>query len=343
GRSRPQDSMTVLVQSLGRGNYETRPLRLDEAVKEIPSDASVVVIARPLSPLPDNAIKALRTYLQGSGGKHGKVIALLNGVSPSGAPVSDPRLDELLGEYNIALGHDRIVAVNSRLLQQSRLPPTVFAATADPASDNAIAQAFSQVQAQFIFSNAQTVEVKATHPEIHAAGLLQTTPVSEGGPYTFSLTDPHLDARSEAIKQLDAIQARKLDPSQSKPLSVAAAVSTSGASAPVPPGHPPIPGGEQPVMAVFGDGSWVSNEMLSENNPLLANEHYSLFKSTVDWLREKPTIGQQVSTKPGIEREEFSLEKISEPASWAVEITPGAVMLCGVLALGLGVALVRRR
>ena len=60
GSGEGRDSMSLLIDNLGRGNFDLRPLPLGPTTKEIPEDASIVVLARPRNALPEAAVNALR-------------------------------------------------------------------------------------------------------------------------------------------------------------------------------------------------------------------------------------------------------------------------------------------
>ena len=153
-------------------------------------------------------------------------------------------------------------------------------------------------------------------------------------------TDFHADPAALAAEARKEVEQRKFDRFSKTPLSVAVAVSESKGPPPIP-GHEFLPPqGGRPVMAVFGDADWIANPSLE--GPA-GDADFSLFKSTVDWLREKPTIGAQIKSRSGTEREEFSMAKITPEGASRLEWAPGFVMLAGIIALGLGVALVRRR
>ena len=112
GEDQTQGAMNELIEDLGRGNYDLRPLKLGPETKEVPADATIVVLARPRTPFSEAAIGALRAFLKGSNGKRGKLIALLNWVKPPA--VEDAGLDGLLAEYDVRLGHDRILSLGIR-------------------------------------------------------------------------------------------------------------------------------------------------------------------------------------------------------------------------------------
>jgi hypothetical protein len=325
-----RDSMSTLVDALGHGNFELKPLEVTPTLKEIPSDASVVVIARPRTPLPDAALSALRSYLKGANGKPGRLVVLANHMTAAGAVMDDPGLDGLLAEYDVKTGKNRVLQANQRIGS-----PTQLLALPDPAGGNPVARQFAQSGELFLFQNAQTVEAQHTNPEFRAAVLLQALPQF----LVWTVTDPRADVSALAKDARKEASEGKMDRFSTTPLPLAVVVSQASGAPPIP-GHEfmgPQPG--KPVMAVFGDASWISDDALQTQ---FADADFSLFKSTLEWLREKADIGQQVKTKSGAERDEFSMEKVTPASGWNIEVWAPLVLLCGVLALGLGIAVVRR-
>jgi len=330
GEGQARDSMGILVDNLGRGNFELKPLQITPQIKEVPADASVVVIARPRTPVPDAALSALRSYLKGANGKAGRLVVLANRMTGSGAAMDDPGLDGLLAEYDVKTGHDRILQIGLR-----GATPTRMIVFPDAAGGNPVARQFAEAGEPSLFQNAQTVEPMSANPEFRASVLLRTLPQL----LVWSVADPRADVNALAADAEKEATEGKMDRFSRAPLPVAVVVSQASGAPPIP-GHEfmgPQPG--KPLMAVFGDASWISDEGLQAQ---FADAHFSLFKSTLEWLREKSDIGQQVKTKSGAERDEFSMEKITPASGWNIEVWAPVVLLCGVLALGLGIAVVRR-
>jgi ABC-type uncharacterized transport system len=322
-------AITDLTLNLGRGNYDLRPLKLGPETKVVPADATVVVLARPRTPLSEMAVNALRTFLKGNDKNRGKLIALLNRTGAGGAPVEDPGLDALLAEYDVHLGHDRILSLSRS--------PTRIRVVPDPRSGNTLALRFAEEGDMYLFENTQMVEPLKTNPEYRADSILVTLPQLPVWQQTDFRANP-TDLAAEAIKEAEK---SNFDRFSKTPLSAAVAVSEAKGTPPPIPGHEFMAqGAGRPVAVVFGDAEWISNRSLEGGS---GDANYSLFKSTVDWLREKPTIGPQIKLKSGADRDEFSMDKITPAGASRIEFAPGAIFLLGIFALGVGVALVRRR
>lgn len=118
------------------------------------------------------------------------------------------------------------------------------------------------------------------------------------------------------------------------PLSLAVAVTEGKTPAPVP-GHEFEAQEGQPRLVVFGDASWICNPFLQQFAP----NHFNLFSSCLSWLAGRADIGQRV---PPTQHDLYRL-KAAPGSDWRLLLLPGALLIVGVLALGTGVWVVRRR
>ena len=85
-------------------------------------------------------------------------------------------------------------------------------------------------------------------------------------------------------------------------------------------------------MAVFGSASWVTDDYI-EQGPI----YYALFSSTISWLRERPD-------SIGIEPKKPNTYQMDSGTSVGRMVAlPFLLMSFGVLGMGLGVWMVRRR
>ena len=98
-----------------------------------------------------------------------------------------------------------------------------------------------------------------------------------------------------------------------------------------PEGH----GENSPRLAVIGCASWLRNEFVGERIPL---PHYSLFINIVKWMRGRPDIGPAPEPKS---RKPFIIDRpeVVNRLIW----TPGPLVILGIIGLGGGIWLVRRR
>ena len=100
-----QEAISLAVQSLDEKNYKSEPLNLAER-GQVPTDASVVVIARPKQALFEAEVNALRDYLRRGG-------SLLLMVDPN----TNPGLDSLLQEWGVKLDNRLVINASSRQVQ----------------------------------------------------------------------------------------------------------------------------------------------------------------------------------------------------------------------------------
>jgi hypothetical protein len=130
---------------------------------------------------------------------------------------------------------------------------------------------------------------------------------------------------------------------RSKPALVVGAVVTQAQDPQMPPtmpgAPPPPPQNQRPVMVVFSDATWVSDQYLQERSPEKAPQNWSLFANSLTWLRERPDTG--VKADP---REVDMFPRVKATFNFVnIVFIPGLLMLVAIIGLGLGVWVVRRR
>jgi hypothetical protein len=100
--------------------------------------------------------------------------------------------------------------------------------------------------------------------------------------------------------------------------------------------HAAMQGEEKPRLIVFGNGALVSNILVDKNVPA-PFPYYDLFASCVAWLRERPT-------NIGIEPKKRDYYTFPADANVGRMVgLPAMLMIVGVIGLGTGVWVVRRR
>lgn len=323
----------VLSERIGKGNYEVKPLTFGADFKGVPKDADVVVMVRPgsaVGPVPEVGVRALRDYLGGAGGpKKGKLMVLMDVVVQPNGSMARSGLEELLEEYGVKVGNNRILTAAGR-------NPVELLVQVNPSSRNAVAQAFSPQAGQLIvfgFDDARSVEPK-TEPggKYTVEALVQTIP------QTLCWVENDLAAQPSAVvaavrKDRDQLF-KKISPT---PIPVGVTVAEPKAPGAMPPGHPPVGGDAQPRLVVFGDASWVTNQ---SQNSRIGQNNYELFSSCLSWLRERPDIGTEYAE--GKVRPEYTLNSTPETIS-RLRWLPVGLMMLGLVGLGGAVWVVRRR
>src|SRR5262249_39462730 len=94
---------------------------------------------------------------------------------------------------------------------------------------------------------------------------------------------------------------------------------------------------ETPRMVVFGTAGWLTDDMLVGAR---GGQYVDLFTSCVSWLREKSTTGSTYIE--GKRRSDYDLG-LQKPDAGRLLYLPPGLLLMGVVGLGTGVWVVRRR
>jgi hypothetical protein len=339
GRRDMGSGLSILQRRLQRDNYEVRPLDLKPGVDKVPDDASVVIVARPTTPLPESAVQALTDYMTQAPAdpkKKGRLIVLLDRATPQTAKFQTG-LEKLLAEFNVQVGNDRVLS----LLQGVDIgKPGDVLTLANPESDNPIAVALNRAGVTFfLFENPRTVRPLAPPGGAPSRFTVQELVITLPQQYAWVETNLGTDAL-EIMRQLSkeirsrvpvAKMTRAISPN---PLPVAVAVSERDFG-------PRIggPSPEQPRLVVFGDASWLTNPRLEDGAPMFQS-HYELITDTLAWLRERPTMGVIADPK---QRKFYSLEKVPPEVAGRTKWLPAMLLLVGIIGVGTGVWVVRRR
>jgi hypothetical protein len=325
----PDKGLGLLAERIGKGNYEVKPLRFDADFKGVPDDADAVVVVHPgtvTAPMPEVGVRALRDYLVGAGGrKKGKLMVLLDVMVQTNGSMARSGLEELLEEYGVKAG-------NNRLLSARVKNPVQLLVEVNDASRNPVAQVFAGQDVPFVFDDARSVEPKQAEPggRYTAEVLMQTVPAM------LTWAEKDLTAQPAALaEQLLKNRVKLFETVSKTPIPVAVAVSESKGPGAMPPGHPPVGGDQQPRLLVFGDASWVTNQLLQNSQ-----FNYMLFSNCLSWLRERPDIGTEYAE--GKVRPEYTLNATPDTVS-RLRWLPVGLMMLALVGLGGAVWVVRRR
>jgi hypothetical protein len=319
----------VLRSRLEGSHYEVKELRVTPTLSKVPDDAEAVVVVRPTLAFPDNAVAALRTYLNpAGGGKRGKlVVAFAVVVSPDGEMVKTG-LERLLAEFSVEVGNDRIINVDPRLRN-----PLQCVVTGDAASNNRLSSDFAAPWGD-AWTDVRTVRAQERPPMDPHGG-------AAGGRYQGeqlllsilpgAWAETNLRANPRALvedlrkpdhrKELEA----KLSP---KPLPVAVAVSDTQGSGQQ---------GGQPCLVVFGNAGWLDSSQMTEGRD---NDRFDLFRSTLSWLRGRQDIGKSA---PTLKQTPEYVPSITQNTYDRMLLLPVGLVTLGIITVGGGVWLVRRR
>jgi ABC-type uncharacterized transport system involved in gliding motility auxiliary subunit len=294
---------SAISEALGRDNYGVEKLVLAQQ-KEVPTDASVVVLGGPRSDLLQQEADMVRRYLE----KGGHLLVLLDPPDPKGAPT--PVLDGLLKEWSVDAGNNVVIDASG------------------------VGQ---------IFGGDASVPVAATygqHPITDRFNLLTAYPLARSVAPTTSATEGRVaqtiistSPRSWAETNLASSGEVALNPEAGDkpgPVSIGVAI-TAPAKTETPPATPAsnTAQGEQPPkpesrMAVIGDSDFVANYALGIQG------NRDLFMNVVNWLAQQENL---IAIRPRQADDRRITLTASRTASlfWmSIFIIPAAVFATGV-------------
>lgn len=321
----------ALQEELNKINYQTHPLNLGPKTTSIPEDADIVVVARPTEKMPGNAVKALRDYLQGTNrkdSKKGKLIVLFDVTLRKGEMVPTG-LEPLMAEYGVKVNNDRVMC-------GVRRDPLSLTTIPNPRSGNVIARSFisrGAVTALFPFYDARTV-TSASTPGAPSRNTVEDLIFVL--PQTLPWAETNLQADPSAlVDELRRDQQKLLNKVSERPLSLAVTVVEGKSPTPPIPGHEFMANEGEPRMVVFGDASWITNNLLLQATP----DNFALFSSSLSWLAGRHDIGERIPTST----RNVYRPKVAPGEELRLIFLPGVLMMMGVFVLGFGVWVVRRR
>lgn len=163
GELDPADSgpegFSVAREQIEKQNYKTEEIILLQA-PEVPSDATMLVIAGPKTDPMQNEIKAIQDYV----GRGGSLFVLIN-------PFQTPTLSEFLTNFGFQTSSDIVVDRMSQALGGDYLMPVITAYAQFPITKGfTVASFFPQTRSVRVMSLAS--------PDIQATELAKTSPVS---------------------------------------------------------------------------------------------------------------------------------------------------------------------
>jgi hypothetical protein len=303
-----------LRDALEKGYVDARPLAFDLKDPKVPDDAGVVAIVGPTQPFSEPEAAALRKYLtEPRGDKKGKLI-LASGPfpRPDGGGVADTGLELLLMQFGVRLGKEYILGQQSQRYGFFEMPTAVNAALAE--SGNPIALDFADRAPTF--TNCREVLPLRTPGGPYTAGIPFVTVPSR-------ITWLEEDRPTNPAKALaDMLNNRELMVQKrvsDRPRAVSALVSEGGSGR----------------VAVYGSGEAFADPERRAGRAADANAE--LFAATVNWLRDRPAAANEANKT----YETYTLNKSAD--STRLFWLPIGITLLGVLALGFGVWVFRRK
>jgi ABC-type uncharacterized transport system involved in gliding motility auxiliary subunit len=297
-----QRGYSTIGQSLTSDNFEVASLVLPQ-VKEIPADASVLIVAGPKTDFFPAEIDMLKAYL----GKGGKILFMLDPPDRADAP-EVTNIAALLKDWGIEIGTNIVVDISGmgQLLGTDASVPVAAKYEAHPITDR--------------------FELITAYPLARSVSAITS---GVNGRFAQELVKTSSSSWAETdIKELTTTGrvARDLDKGdKAGPISLAAAV-----SAPIADAAPPDPAKKDDApkpesrIAVFGDSDFVSNRWLG----IPGNR--DLFLNTVNWLAQQENLISIRPKDPQDRRITLTADQERRIMWLTIFIIPGLILLAGV-------------
>jgi hypothetical protein len=330
----PDKGLGTLKDRLNqRGNLEVRPLKLNPADPKVPDDCKVLIVANPKSPVPIPLEREIRNYLERPASVDrpaGKAIFLLDVAPPGDQKMIPPTgLEALLGDYGVEVTNTQIISAVPEGGGVAAMEVGLLEVNESLVrSGNELARAFAN--RQLILPSVRVVRPMpmGRDPSKRAEPLL----VTGEGNLVWAEGDPQANLTQKLRMVLsNSGEAKRI---VSETALSGAVIVTESAPVPPMPGSPPP--AAKPRLVVFGDTTFLTNPYASERNP---RPNVSFFASTIDWLAERSSsIGVESKALPT-----FALDPSAAERSARMYFLPLVLSLVGILGLGAGVWVVRRR
>lgn len=256
---------SAIAQALSTDNYGVEKVVLAQT-REVPADATVLVVAGPATDFLQPEIEAVARYLA----KGGKLLALID--PPAGTSSTTPLLDGLLQSWGFALGMNIVVDASGigQLLGTDASVPVVASYPPHPITENFQLMTAFPLARSVVAGDAATSGGRT--PEVFA----------QTGAQSWAETD--LAAITSGGGRVELNEDKGDRPG---PISLAAAVSAPATDAPAPP--PPAEGAApadnkptpQSRVVVIGDSDFASNGILGVQG------NRDFFQNTVNWLAQQ--------------------------------------------------------
>jgi ABC-type uncharacterized transport system involved in gliding motility auxiliary subunit len=255
-----RDGYSTVVEALQRDNYKVDRLVLAQQ-KDVPENATAVVLAGPTSDLLPEEADALRRYLD----RAGKLMVLLD--PPVGAQnAAMPNIQELLTYWGFEIGNNVVVDISGATNE-----PSIAVAASYP--QHAITDRFATLT---LFPLARSVD-----PVSPAAEGRVSLPIVQTSPRSWAEVD------LATLTSGPGVELQPESGDKAGPVNIAAAMSlaSTSANAATPPaeGQEDAPKPETRVV-VFGDSDFASNAYAGvPGNP-------NLFANAINWLAQQENL-----------------------------------------------------
>ena len=294
-----RDGYSAVSGSLRKDNYMVERLVLAQ-MKEVPDDATVVLVPGPTSDILPTEAEALRRYLA----KAGKLFVMLDPpIGANAAPM--PNLEGILKEWGITPGRNVVVDISG-----ATNDPSMAVAATYP--QHAITETFRTIT---VYPLARGIEADeaSTNGRV-ATKFVETTRGSWAEANLASLT-------GDAGVSMDEAGGDKPGPVA---LAVAVSAPVQGAAAPSTPAPSEAPKPETRVV-VFGDSDFASNAYAGG-----ALGNVNLFANTISWLAQQENLIAIRPTEASDRRVTMTPQQQTLAAIASIFVLPGLVFAAGI-------------
>ena len=302
---------SAIGSALGSDNYGVEKIVLAQT-RQIPADATVLVIAGPQTDFLPPEVDAIKDYVA----KGGKVLAMLD--PPEDAAKGLPALDGFLREWGFNVGNNIVVDASGigQLLGTDASVPVAASYPSHPITTN-----FQLMTAYPLARSVDAVEggVNGRTPQ----PLVQTSAQS------WAEADIAALGKGDGRVELNPEKGDKAGP-----ISLGAAVSAPAAEAPEKPAEakPEPAAGEKPEserkpesrIVVLGDSDFASNGILGVQG------NRDFFMNTVNWLAQQENLIAIRPREPEDRRLTLTADDQSRIFLLSVFILPGLVFAAGI-------------
>jgi gliding motility-associatede transport system auxiliary component len=291
-----RDGYSALSGMLRRDNYQVERLVLAQQ-KDVPADATVLVVGGPTTDILPAELDMLKRYLA----RAGKLMVLID-PPIGGVPASMPNLESLLKEWGVTLGNNVIVDVSGATNE-----PSIAVAATYPL--HAITERFATLT---IYPIARTVDAVSGGVNGH-------------NPQTIVETSRASWAESNFASLSTGVQMDEKSGDKTGPLPVGVAVSgpasTEGQTAAAATDNAPKP---ETRVVVFGDSDFATNAYAGvPGNP-------NLFANAVNWLAQQENLIAIRPTEAADRRVTMTPGQQWMAFMTSVLVVPGLVFLAGI-------------
>ena len=255
---------SAITAALGRDNFGVDKITLAQ-LKDVPADASVLVIAGPTTDLLPPEADMVRRYLDGGG----HVLLLLDPPDPKGSPM--PQIDALLKEWSIEAGHNLVIDASGigQIFGGDATVPVATSYVEHP------------ITSRFNLLTAYPLARSITPVAQTEAGTRVAQTIVETSPKSWAETDLNVSGNVA----MDAAKGDKPGPVSIMVVATGAVVAKPGATPASSTDAPP----KESRLAVIGDSDFAANYALGIQG------NRDLFVNSVNWLAQQEGL---ISIRP---------------------------------------------